>query len=541
MGLLIMRVLFVSNDIGLGGASVSLWEMLREIRHKIEARVVLPGEGRLYETLVKEGIICYIIPFERDFVERFDGSRRKDQIILSEYRAAKQIASIIRNESIQLVHTNSSVGNAGCIGAIMAGVPHVWHIRELLKEHFDADYYDSYFKRDLFGYSHLISVSKCVRDVINKRYQVASDFVYNGVNTDIYSMTCDNSTRNEFLIAGDISEGKGQWDAVRAIEILKKRGKSIHLVIIGTGTERAKWEIRKYVRIHQLERNIDVRDFTSDLNVLRKKSGCILVTSKMEALGRVTIESMLAMQFVIGADSGGTVEIIGENGKRGLLYEQGNPNSLANAIDRYLYMSEVEVDEIKARAYSFAFSVFNVRKYAEKIKGIYQSVLEDYHFDNNMILKGRITEQFETVRASYDANDGVEDTSFSSSAEMIERKWLRLENSERTLSGYLNSLGYNKIGLYGMGHFGIRLFDELDGTSVEIGFVIDRIVGHLDEVCEVRTIDDISGVDAIIVTVSSNEDSIARMLKEYTDIRILKLTDLLNAASCDCTNKRDYA
>jgi len=59
----------------------------------------------------------------------------------------------------------------------------------------------------------------------------------------------------------------------------------------------------------------------------------VVVCSRDEAFGRVTVEAMKAGKPVIGARSGGTAELIRE-GENGLLYTPGEVAELAGAIRR---------------------------------------------------------------------------------------------------------------------------------------------------------------------------------------------------------------
>jgi hypothetical protein len=61
------------------------------------------------------------------------------------------------------------------------------------------------------------------------------------------------------------------------------------------------------------------------------QADALLMCSRCEALGRVTIEAMLLGKAVIGANTGGTPELI-TNGVTGLLYQYGDIEDLKRAI-----------------------------------------------------------------------------------------------------------------------------------------------------------------------------------------------------------------
>ena len=65
----------------------------------------------------------------------------------------------------------------------------------------------------------------------------------------------------------------------------------------------------------------------------------------MEALGRVTLEAMLAVNMVIGTYTGGTLELIGENQERGYLYKQGNYRDLAKVMKELMSFEPVTDNE----------------------------------------------------------------------------------------------------------------------------------------------------------------------------------------------------
>ena len=82
---------------------------------------------------------------------------------------------------------------------------------------------------------------------------------------------------------------------------------------------------------------------------------------------------MLAGNLVIGADSGGTTEILGD-GKYGMLFENGNPISLARTLIKAI--SEKEKSVLLAKAgQNYAHSEFTATHNADQIISVYQNIL----------------------------------------------------------------------------------------------------------------------------------------------------------------------
>ena len=102
------------------------------------------------------------------------------------------------------------------------------------------------------------------------------------------------------------------------MELLVRQGYTdVRLIIVGNGNDGYVWALKKYIKKKNLDNNISILPFRYDLSDLRKEVSYEIICSQNEALGRVTIEAMLAGNIVIGARSGGTTEIIGAHEERG--------------------------------------------------------------------------------------------------------------------------------------------------------------------------------------------------------------------------------
>ena len=93
-------------------------------------------------------------------------------------------------------------------------------------------------------------------------------------------------------------------------------------------------EIEKYIRDNNIS-NVHLKGFNKNISANRQKYDMALTCSKMEALGRVTIEGMYYRNLVVGANSGATVELI-EDGKTGYLYKSGEFEDLAKTIEKVI-------------------------------------------------------------------------------------------------------------------------------------------------------------------------------------------------------------
>ena len=99
----------------------------------------------------------------------------------------------------------------------------------------------------------------------------------------------------------------------------------------------------------------------------------VLMCSRREAFGRVTVEGMKLGKPVIGTRSGGTPEIVQE-GETGFLYAPGDAQELAAKIG-HLYANRAVRDLMGATARVCARERFNQQKYGRDVENILRRVV----------------------------------------------------------------------------------------------------------------------------------------------------------------------
>lgn len=124
-------------------------------------------------------------------------------------------------------------------------------------------------------------------------------------------------------IVGTLHEGKGQEDEIRAIGELVRRGIKAHLYILGEGDPKYKQHLDDLIDKNGIKANVSFLGYIPKAVQVMQHVDVVLICSRMEAFGRVTVEAMRVGTPVIGTRSGGTAELIREN-FNGFLYTPGN-------------------------------------------------------------------------------------------------------------------------------------------------------------------------------------------------------------------------
>ncbi len=107
-------------------------------------------------------------------------------------------------------------------------------------------------------------------------------------------------------------------------------------------------------------------------------------------------------------------------------------------------------------------------------------------------------------------------------------QWLILKQEGKNLEQYFVDHDYQTIAIYGMGELGSRLCDELNGSSIEIAYAIDKNAEWTNSELKVCGIDDeLQTVDAVVVTAVFAFDEIEEMLADKIECPIISLSEIV--------------
>ncbi|MEX0770574.1 MAG: glycosyltransferase [Balneolaceae bacterium] len=171
----------------------------------------------------------------------------------------------------------------------------------------------------------------------------------------------DPSLEKSFKIAiiGTVTRWKNQMEAVRALAELRDRGKDVVLLIGGDEKDSSYAdEIRAFAEEHGVRDRVIFLGYLDHANGILSFADVTVVCSSFEPFGRVTLESMLAGTPVVGANGGGTAELISEGGN-GILYTPGNHLELSKKIESLIDEPE-RLDQLGKVARSWA-NEFNLK------------------------------------------------------------------------------------------------------------------------------------------------------------------------------------
>ena len=146
--------------------------------------------------------------------------------------------------------------------------------------------------------------------------------------------------KNYFLAVGRLTEQKNFIFLCRAFKKLVQENNSLKLLIAGSGED--EMEIRNFIKLHNLKKNITLLGYIHNIYPYFKNSNGFILSSLWEDPGFVLIEASYCRAPVLSSNSWpGPVEIIKHN-YNGILYENNNIddfivkfNELENFRDKF--------------------------------------------------------------------------------------------------------------------------------------------------------------------------------------------------------------
>lgn len=376
-----IKIAFIANDAVLYGSSKSMINLIVELRKKYDydISVIIPKKGTLEQELENHNIKYKIFRYY-SWIHPKDENKKVVYFIKKVLTMLSVIplANWMKKNNIDIVHSNNSAVYIGLIAAKLANKKHVWHIREFIEEDHNCIFFNKEKTIKKFNKSNdIIYISKAVENKYkNLIVKPRTHLIYNGIPIEEYKNENIPIVNDYFkiIIAGNISGTKGHLDAIKAVQELMKRNiTNIKLLIAGDGRLKAEYE--KYVIESNLSNNIEFLGFINDLSKVRKQTNISLVCSKNEAFGRVTVEAMCAKNLVIGANTGGTIELV-QDKEMGFLYKEGDYIDLSNKI-QYAIENWEECEKIIERASEYAENNFNINRCATKVNEVYENILEE--------------------------------------------------------------------------------------------------------------------------------------------------------------------
>lgn len=337
-----MRILYITNDSGLSGSTIALKNLLSYlIPRGVEPFCVCRNEGDFTEWCLSKNIPYSVFPYHWNYQplritvrDKLAYYWRIHKYYQEEKRCMVELEKICKEFCPDIIHSNNGIIHWGYKIAKKNGIKHVWHLREYQDKDFNMSPIPS-----MEAFCRMVQDSNCIcitKGVQNHFHLTPenSKVIYDGVLPKHSCRYCKDK-ENYFLFVGRIEPSKGIEELLQAYYEYNKRGGTTPLWIAGSGKPQYVKE-----RMNEAKRNsscVKFLGFRSDRLDLMYKAKAIIVPSRFEGFGFITVEAIMNGCFVIGHNTGGTSEIA-QNCKSVYLYD--TKEDLINLLMNLEYNSE---------------------------------------------------------------------------------------------------------------------------------------------------------------------------------------------------------
>lgn len=294
-----------------------------------------------------------------------------------------QCLQIIKRNSINLVHTHSSVDSWCCsIAAKLSGLP------VIRSRHISAPIHPNYFSFFLYMKlaDRVITSGKMIKEKMVKVNGYDSQKIVS-IPTGINEKTCFpepskqwarekfHIEKNDFLlgIVAMLRSWKGHLYLLEAVKTLQKKIPNIRLIITGEGPQGK--NIRNYITYNGLTQTVIMTGYRNEVpQILNSLDLFVLPSYANEGIPQAILQAMALGIPIISTFAGGIEEVI-QNGQTGTLVPPRNVQALSEAIDR-VYRNREESLKMAHSARESTLNYFSVRGMADNTENVYREVLE---------------------------------------------------------------------------------------------------------------------------------------------------------------------
>ncbi len=393
-----LRVLYVDHTAMLGGGEIALLNLVRHIDlSRFTPVVVLFSDGPLKPLLIEAEAEVHLLPLDSTVV-----NTRKDTlggksifkigVVFKTIRFTLRLSRFMRNQKIDLVHTNSLKADIiGGFAAKLARIPLLWHVRDRIEDDYLPPIVADVFRRLARWLPDcVIANSAATLQTLSRVRLEHSAAIHSGVDFDSRVSVVHDGTpeRNDshsevgsksplIGLVGRISPWKGQHIFLRAAAQVLQKFPNTRFQIIGAALfDEAEYEkfVRDMVVSSNLTEVVEFTGFRNDVPQLVSKLDILVHASVVgEPFGQVVIEGMAAAKPVVATRGGGVPEIV-MDGETGILVPMGDADSMAGAICRLL-ADPIAAAEMGRRGRERVRDHFTIQSTARKVERLYYEVL----------------------------------------------------------------------------------------------------------------------------------------------------------------------
>jgi glycosyltransferase involved in cell wall biosynthesis len=379
-----IRIIYLVNHAVPSGSNAALLNVIDGMsNYYFEIIVVVGKNGSLCEELDKRNIEFEVIHHQFQIYPPIKSLKnlvvllpRIFQMLIINFNAESKFKKIVKKFKPDLIHTNIGPTHIGYNVAKKMCIPHVWHIREYQDLDFGMHPFPSkgYFINKINSpNNNTIAITRGVFNHFSMSRNAT--VIYDGVMKE-KAIQFKEIKNKYFLFLGRLEETKGIRQLLIAFVDFAESNTEYELLIAGNGSDFFTKEMMDLVNNSRFADRIHFLGFRKDVDELLSKATALIVPSKHEGFGFITVEAMFNGCLVIGNNAGGTKEIL-ESENLGILYT--GHDELVSALKEIVSIGIENYYPKLKKAQIIASKLYSQEQNANEIINLYREILRKKH------------------------------------------------------------------------------------------------------------------------------------------------------------------
>ena len=346
-------------------------QMLRKAGHIVDCACCI--DKPIDESLIEDGVKIFDIPFSRN------------PLHLRNVKAFKKLVEIQNENNYDIVHVHTPV--ASVYGRLLKiRFPKLKTIYTVHGFHFHKGapiinwliYYP--IEKIMAKFTDTMITMNSEDYERAKTFKIKETYKVNGVGVDLDKYSLDNFDRSEIreklnlkdddfviLMIAEVNKNKNHKQMIDAIEILKNKGiENIKVICAGDGVIFD--EVSTYIKEKNLQDNIKMLGFRTDINELIASCDIGILMSYREGLPRNIMELMASGKPVIGTNIRGIRDLVMDS-INGYLVNVEDSEDTANKIKK-IYENKYLLKNISENANEL-IQDYSINKVINQLEKIY--------------------------------------------------------------------------------------------------------------------------------------------------------------------------
>jgi glycosyltransferase involved in cell wall biosynthesis len=378
------KILFLGHSAFQGGGELCLDTLLKNLDlAKYDVTVFFPWDGPMVESARAAGARVEIRPLNWWMCWGFSPWYFKN-LLLTTLPNIVGLARYLRRQHIDLVYTNSGVLFEGAVAAYFAGVPHVWHVHEVLRPgNVSHAVLPLWLIKKLFRRlsGRILFESNASRNVfVGSKADAKSAVVYNCVRIPDRAATLGQDEARRLFglrdedqvvsFVGRFSERKNPLLLVRAAARIADRSR-LRFLFAGEGPLRD--QLLSTIDSLGLSECCRVLPFQNDVTGILSATDVLVLPSRQESFGLVLIEAAALGKPVLATRTEGPCEIV-VDGVTGFLVADDDAEEMARKIVE-MFGPGVDRRQMGQAAARRARELFSAAEHARKVEEVLDGLL----------------------------------------------------------------------------------------------------------------------------------------------------------------------